>query len=87
MSNIYLSSYSNFTPVFFNRGYSLVQLKSQRQIWRSLVYKKKKKKWPLVFKLGYVFCQKRGRIPLLSLNELREKSQGIIILGEFVNKP
>ena len=29
----------------------------------------------------------RGRIPLLSLNELREKSQATIIIGKFVNKP
>ena len=29
---------------------------------------------------------KIGRIPLLSLNELEEKSQVIIILGKFVNK-
>ena len=38
-----------------------------------------------IFKLGYIFV-KRGRIPLLSLNELGEKSQAIIILGKFVNK-
>ena len=30
---------------------------------------------------------KRGNIPLLSLNELGEKSHATIILGEFVNKP
>ena len=30
---------------------------------------------------------KRGRIPLLSLNELGEKSRATIILGKFVNKP
>ena len=28
-----------------------------------------------------------GRIPLLSLDELGEKSQATIILGKFVNKP
>ena len=33
-----------------------------------------------------MYFVKRGRIPLLSLNELREKSQAIIILGKFVNK-
>ena len=29
----------------------------------------------------------RGRIPLLSVNELGEKSPRKIILGKFVNKP
>ena len=29
----------------------------------------------------------RGRIPLLSLNELGEKLRATIILGKFVNKP
>ena len=29
---------------------------------------------------------KGGRVPLLSLNKLREKSQTTIILGKFVNK-
>ena len=29
----------------------------------------------------------RGRMPLLSLNELREKSINLSILGKFVNKP
>ena len=28
-----------------------------------------------------------SRIPLLSLNELRTKSQATIVLGKFVNKP
>ena len=35
-----------------------------------------------VFKFGYLFCN-RGRVPFLSLNELEEKSQAIIILGKF----
>ena len=39
-----------------------------------------------IFKLGYIFV-KRGRIPLLSLNELGEKSRATIILGKFVSKP
>ena len=38
------------------------------------------------FELGYVFL-KRGTIPLLSLNEIGEKSPATIILGKFVNKP
>ena len=38
----------------------------------------------LVFKLGYLFCQERGKIP--SLNEIGEKSQATIILGKFVNQ-
>ena len=38
--------------------------------------------WQVVFKLGAVFC-KRGRIPLLSLNELWEKSQATIILAKL----
>ena len=33
------------------------------------------------------FFVKRGRVPLLGLNELGEKSQATIILGRFVNKP
>ena len=39
-----------------------------------------------IFKLGYIFV-KRGRITLLSLNELGEKSRATIILGKFVNNP
>ena len=39
----------------------------------------------VVLKLEYVFCQ--GRIPLLSLNKLGEKSRATIILGKFVSKP
>ena len=54
---------------------------------RSLVYKKNLSLiWLVVFKLGYPFCN-RGRIPLLSLDELEEKSQATIIFGKFVNKP
>ena len=34
-----------------------------------------------------MYFVKRGRIPLLSLNELGEKSRATIILGKFVNKP
>ena len=34
-----------------------------------------------------MYFVKRGRISLLSLNELGEKSQATIILGKFVNKP
>ena len=30
---------------------------------------------------------RRGRMHLLSLNELGEKLQATIIIGEFVNKP
>ena len=33
-----------------------------------------------------IYFAKRGRIPLLSLNELGEKLQAITILGRFVNK-
>ena len=48
----------------------------------SLVHKKNFRFiWQVVFKLGDV---KRGRIPLLSLNELWEKSQATTILGKFV---
>ena len=42
--------------------------------------------WQVVFKLETYFA-KRGRIPLLSLNEIGEKSQVTRILGKFVNKP
>ena len=53
---------------------------------RSIVHKKDIiLTWQLVFKLGYLFY-KGGRIPLISLNELGEKSQATIILGKFVNK-
>ena len=34
-----------------------------------------------------MFFVKRCRIPLFSLNELREKSLNLTILGKFVNKP
>ena len=34
-----------------------------------------------------MYFVKRGRIPLLSLNEPGEKSRATIILGKFVNKP
>ena len=34
-----------------------------------------------------MYFVKGGRIPLLSLNELGEKSKVTIILGKFVNKP
>ena len=34
-----------------------------------------------------MFFVKRGRIPLLSLNELGEKSRATIILGKLVNRP
>ena len=48
----------------------------------SLVHKKNFRFiWQVVFKSGDV---KRGRIPLLSLNELWEKSQATTILGKFV---
>ena len=39
----------------------------------------------VVFESGYLV--RRGRIPLLSLNELREKPQEIIIFSKFVSKP
>ena len=38
--------------------------------------------WQVVFKLVYEFV-KKGRIPLLSLNELGQKLQATIILGKF----
>ena len=34
-----------------------------------------------------MYFVKKGMIALLSLNELREKSQVTITLGKFVNKP
>ena len=34
-----------------------------------------------------MFFVKRGRVPLLSLNELGEKLVNLTILGKFVNKP
>ena len=37
--------------------------------------------WQVVFKLGYFV--NGGRIPLLSLNELGEKSQATIIVGKI----
>ena len=53
---------------------------------RSLVHKKNFSLIrEVVFKLGYFFVN-RGRIPLLSFNELGEKSQATIILGKFVSK-
>ena len=53
---------------------------------RSIVHKKYFSLiWQLVFKLRYYFVR-RGRIPLLNLNELREKSRATIIVGKFVNK-
>ena len=54
---------------------------------RSLVYKRNFSLiWLVVFKLGYVFFVNRGRILLLSLSELGEKSQATVILSKFVNK-
>ena len=38
--------------------------------------------WLVVRKFGYLFCS-RGRVPLLTFNELEEKSQATIILGKF----
>ena len=34
-----------------------------------------------------MYFVKRGRIPLLSLNEFGEKSVNVAIVGKFVNKP
>ena len=34
-----------------------------------------------------MYFVRRGRIPLLNLNELGEKSRVTIIVGRFVNKP
>ena len=44
--------------------------------------------WQVVFKLEYLFCQdvKEGRIPILNLNELNEKSRTKNIPHNFVNK-
>ena len=42
--------------------------------------------WQVVLKLDAYFV-KSGRIPLLTLSELGEKSQVTIILSNFVNKP
>ena len=36
--------------------------------------------------IRYMYFVKRGKIPLLSLTELREKSQATISFGKFVNK-
>ena len=59
---------------------------ARRKISRRLVHKKNfSLMWQVVFKLGYVFCH--SRIPLLTLNELREKSGATIILHKFANKP
>ena len=50
---------------------------------RSLVQKKNLSLiWPAVFKFGYLFYS-RVRVPLLTLNELEEKSQATIILDKF----
>ena len=60
---------------------------ARSKLSRCLVHKKNfSLMWQVVFKLGYLFV-KRCRIPFLSLNELGEKSQATIILGEFVNNP
>ena len=45
-------------------------------------YKNFSSMWQVIFKL-YVFA----KIPLLSLNEHRVKSQATIIIVKFVNKP
>ena len=59
---------------------------ARSKLSRSLVYKKNLSLiWLVVFKLGYLFCN-RGRIPLLSLDELEEKSQATIVFGKFANK-
>ena len=56
---------------------------ARSKLSRSLVYKKYFSLiWQVVFKLGYDFV-KRGRISLLSLNELGEKSWATIILGNL----
>ena len=34
-----------------------------------------------------MYFVRRGRIPLLNLNELGEKLQATVIVGKFVNKP
>ena len=39
------------------------------------------------FQVRILIFFKEGRIPLMSLNELREESQATIILGKFVSKP
>ena len=58
-----------------------MHLKAQWQIWDILQG---------VSSLGVYLTRKnfvrRGGIPLLSLNKFEEESQGIIILGKFVNK-
>ena len=60
---------------------------ARSKLSRSLVHKKNfSLTRQLVFKLRYLFF-KRGSIPLLSLNELCEKSQVTKILGKFVIKP
>ena len=59
---------------------------ARSKVSRSLVHKKHFSLiWPVDDKDMYF--AKRGRIPLLSLNELGEKSHPTIILGKFVNKP
>ena len=60
---------------------------AKNKVSMSLVHKKSFSFiWQVVFKLGTYFVI-RGRILLLSLNELEEKSRVTITLGKFVNKP
>ena len=56
---------------------------AKSKISRSLVQKKNLSLiWLVVSKSGYLFCN-RGRVPLLSLNELEDESQATIILRKF----
>ena len=60
---------------------------AENKVSMSLVHKKGFSFiWQVVFKLGAYFVM-RGRILLLRLNELEEKSRVTITLGKYVNKP
>ena len=62
----------------FNAAATDVRYFARNKFFGSLGYKKM---------FGFTYFVKGCRIPLLSLNELREKLQATIILSIFVNKP
>ena len=72
---------------FFKVAATVIRHFARIKFSNNLVYKKYFSSiLQAVFKVGCIFCQ-RGRIPLLSLNGLEEKSRVTIIHGKFVSKP
>ena len=93
----YLTFFYLLTYLFFSllwrtsvRKHLLILQSRNKQIWYIFESWFRKKKigliWQVVFKLGYYFVN-GGRIPLLNLDELRQKSHTTIILEKFVNMP